>query len=194
MFPNKQDPPGGPAIGNMYWIHVLPTSLSVLQHMTAADLSKAYWTVGMCSFIYRYYVIIFFPSKLCTPLSIPSKMLDAKSPQGTCQSLLNTLCTLLLILHCCDSTVGEMQMAAHGIALWGNKGNTAYFSNAGFIFPALIEFFAFFAVWTTSVLHLTCLRHSFPIGRIFTHDLHDSPNFKKNERWTFLAGQYFQQK
>lgn len=98
----------------------------------------------MGSLIYRYYVIIFFSSKLCMPLSIPSKMLDAKSPQGMCQRLLNTLCTLLLILHCCGFTVGEMQMAAHGIALWGNKGSTAYFSNTGFIFPAFIDFFAFF--------------------------------------------------
>lgn len=73
-------------------------------------------------------VFFFFHSKLCTSLSIPSKMLDAKSPQGMCQRLLNTLCTLSLILHGFGFTVEEMQMAAHGIALWGNKGNTAYFS------------------------------------------------------------------
>lgn len=35
-------------------------------------------------------------------------------------------------------------MAAHGIALWGNKGNTAYFSYAAFIFTLFIVFFAFF--------------------------------------------------
>lgn len=150
----------------------MPAGLGVLQCVTAPDLSSACWTVGTYSFIYRCCALFFFPSKLCTSLSIPRKMLDAKSPQGMCQHLLNTLCTLSLILHGCGFTVGEMQMAAHGIALWGNKGNTAYFSNAGFIFPAFRHSFAFFAVWTVSVPLLTCLRHS-SIDRIFffTHDL-----------------------
>lgn len=127
-FPSKHDSPG-PATGDMCWMHVLPTGLSVLQRMTAPDLPRACWTVGTCSFIYRCCALFFFfHSKLCTSLSIPSKMLDAKSPQGMCQRLLNTLCTLSLILHGFGFTVEEMQMAAHGIALWGNKGNTAYFS------------------------------------------------------------------
>lgn len=130
-FKTKHDPPG-PATGDMYCISVLPAGLGVLC-VTAPDLSSACWTMGMCSFIYRCCALV-FPSKLCTSPSIPSKMLDAKSPQGTCQRLLNTLCRLSLILHGCGFTVEEMQMEAHGIALWGNKRNTAYFSNAGFIF------------------------------------------------------------
>lgn len=106
-------------------------------------------------------------------------MLDAKSPQGMCQRLLNTLCTVSLILHGCGFTAGEMQMEAHGIALWGNKGNTAHFSNAGFIFPAFMEFFAFFAVWKVSVPPLTCLRHA-SIDRIFLQITYESLNFKNN--------------
>lgn len=32
-------------------------------------------------------------------------------------------------------------MAAHGTALWGNKGNTAYFSYGAFISTPFIDFF-----------------------------------------------------
>lgn len=135
-------------------------------------------------------IIFFLSSKPCTSLSIPSKILDAKSPQGMCQRLLNTLCTLSLILHGCGFTVGEMQMAAHGIALWGNKGNTEYFSNAGFIFPAFIDFFAFFCCMdgfcATSYLPKALLYR-----QDFLHMTYKSLNFRNNERQALMAGEYF---
>lgn len=158
--------------------HVLDTGFTYQSECPAVyDSSRPVQSMIDCGDVFIYLQILcggfvgfFFPRKLCIPLSIPSKMLDAKSPQGMCQHLLNTLCTLLLILHCCGFTVGEMQMAAHGIALWGNKGNTAYFSNAGFIFPAFVDSFTFFCCmdnFSATISRFTCLRHSFSTGRNF---------------------------
>jgi len=85
-------------------------------------------------------------------------------------------------------------MAAHGIALWGNKGNTAYFSNAGSFFPAFIEFFTFFLLYgqfhATSYLPKAHLLYR----QDFSHMTYKSPNFKENERWTFIAKEYFREK
>lgn len=147
MFPSKQDSPGGPVVPSQetcirYRLYLLVwVSCCVWQLQTCPKPARLWGCVHLFTVTMWWGL---FSHKLCIPLSIPSEMLDAKSPQGMCQHLLNTLCTLLLILHCCGFTVGEMQMAAHGIALWGKKGNTAYFSNAGFIFPAFVDFFAFF--------------------------------------------------
>lgn len=150
--------------------HILPQGTCITYMFCLLVWVSCVWQLQTCPVPARLWgcvhlftdaVHCFFPSKLCMSPSIPSKTLDAKSPQGMCQRLLNTLCTLSLILHGCGFTVGEMQMAAHGIALWGNKENTAYFSNAGFIFSCFDRLLSiFFAVWTASVPLLTCLRHS----------------------------------
>lgn len=112
--------PQGTCTGYMFYLLVW---VSCVWQLQTCPVPAELWG---CVHLFTDAVQCFFPSKLCMSLSIPSKVLDAKSPQGMCQRLLNTLCTLSLILHGCGFTVGKMQMAAHGIPLWGNKGNCIF--------------------------------------------------------------------
>lgn len=133
-----------------------------------------------CVHLFTDAVQCFFPSKLCTSLSIPSKMLDAKSPQGMCQRLLNTLYTLInftwLWFHCWGNANGSTWHCPVG-----KQGKLHILVMQDSFFPTFIDFFAF-SCCMDSFFATSYLPKALLYRQEFFHRTQKSLNSKNNER------------